>query len=331
MLSSVLPRAASAATRIAPVAVRRTTTRQEGRDARAGAPVRHLVDIASFRLLDATPAGQAVRRAFRFQRPGDCVSHHETLRDELAHALQAQGVARTASTPLARRNPTALVPFGLWFPPPRLACIRQPRDARLLHALCERHGPLHLVLHGLAERQGQDGAYRTHHAAVLMATLRHGGRIIGLVVDGNDRQRNAPLQVLRLLAAARGDARPLAEWTPAELAASNRLGEGSARPGDPPPPPVHQAAWRIVDLQQALDVADAAWHATAVRPLAESLLPASHENMVSVDLQLQMVRPALDRSDTGRLLALLEESPGRVEDLGSPHGGKGGSPGAVPR
>lgn len=282
------------------------------------APARRLVDLATYQVLDATPAGQAVRRAFRFQRPADCVAHHETLRDELAQSLEEQGAVQVTPRPVTQRHARLPGLLGRWIPAPRLTCIRHPAAASQLHALCERHGPLHLVLHGLAERRGEDPTYRTHHSAVLMATLNHGGRVLGLLVDGNDRQRNAPVQLLRLLAAARGEPRLLSEWTPAELAESSRFVMAGACPGDPPLPAVHQAAWRIVDLQQALDVADAAWRATAIGPLSDSLLPASHENTVAVDLQASVVRPPLGASDRHKLLALVYASPARVEDLAAP-------------
>lgn len=266
---------------------------------------RTFVNLAVYRILVASPAGRAAIEAFTIQRPQDCVSNAQDIRHAVAHLLAAAG--------LLLRPPA---PERSWWrklfgrPQPRhVAEPLTPKweiDAHAVAALCERHGPMVLVVHGILSSAQGGRDYPLHHAVVLLATFVHQGRIIGVVVDGNDLQSNPAIEAARAHLSRSGK-RKLHELTREDFEAINRELAARGEPLD-----VYQMAFRLVDLEGLVQRAKAAY-ARRVLETVDEMGTRGMQNRASYSVQSQVTGEILDSAVRAELEQAVAASPELVE------------------
>ncbi|MEJ7929976.1 hypothetical protein WG922_08330 [Ramlibacter sp. AN1015] len=263
----------------------------------AGGARRGYVSRATLAALEGTPAGRAGIAAFRFQATANCVHDAGVAHERALQHLIDEGVLTRPPIPGLLRG--MLLRVGP-------AASPAPHTAADFAAAVDRRGPAQLILHGiLAPDQGGD-VYTAHHSVVLLAAARQ----LGLLLDGNNLQRNPVMDALHAWRAPRGDSRPLHLLGPddfAEFDRSPQAHHAGVR--------LHQAAFAVVDLE-ALACAPSKWHA-ARKPSAydyDSIAPPPQR----LDLLLQnrcvrVLRPMLGEAAEAALLR--EVHPGGESEL----------------
>jgi hypothetical protein len=207
----------------------------------AGMPAQPALPLAGLRLLQATRVGRTFSEVFAFQAPGHCVQnqlHHYDRAVE--RMIDDKRLVRDGRLPKGAREVRSLPGGGV------VAPGQDPADlsAEALLEMNARHGPLRLTLNGIVPPGHGDDVYVGHHAVVLAASFKDdSGRVLGLVVDGNDRQQNAAVQAIRDWQQARGDTRALSALGAEDLDAVNADLRRRGVALD-----VRQAGFRVVDL-----------------------------------------------------------------------------------
>ncbi|MBL0418863.1 hypothetical protein JI739_00750 [Ramlibacter sp. AW1] len=251
-------------------------------------PRRGYVGEPVLRALEGTPIGLASRKAFRIQRFADCVHNTTRMTGQMVESLATMKQLGCVRTAWLRPHPHFLTELG------------EAPTAERLEQLGTLRGPLQLVsFHGLQPGQGEQD-YRHIHAVVQVATLRHGGRTLGVLLDGNNYQSNPAIQALADLRKAEAGWRRLPDLDEADLLAADRAIQ-ARRPGAPR---VHQLAYRLVDLAQMLAA-------------STSTAPA----LVRFNPGWEMVRPALSPHAADQLRAAVDADPSQVESFAPPANG----------
>lgn len=198
---------------------------------------RQFVTHEVLRLIRRTAVGQASLQAFRFQAPSDCVSNSRSMREALVNSLIETGHLVGPTPDKEEWGQTVSRWLGLARPTVERTVISAEQLMRLNH----HHGPLVLTLHGaLAPGQGDD-RYTRHHAVVLIASFEMDGTRVGILLDGNDLQRNPAIDRIAQWLATQEREIDLSQLTLEDLERIN---------SDPiaPDTDVLQAAFRLVDL-----------------------------------------------------------------------------------
>ncbi len=213
-------------------------------------PRRGYVSPRVLEVLANTPVGRASLKAFQFQPFALCDSHSRVLTRRVVAGLATQGTVKSSALTYLRRT--------LGFEP-------TPTDSKLhldatdVRQLIARRGPVQLVSHrGLQPGQGDD-TYRGFHAVVALAAFDHGGRTIGLLLDGNDLQTNPVMSKLKSAQAKGEISGDLDDLDSDQLHAL----DSKWRQEGPDAPRLFQSAFRLVDLQEMLDASSAIWPAMA--------------------------------------------------------------------
>lgn len=206
--------------------------------ARLPAPqTRQFVTHEVLRLIRRTAVGQASVKAFRFQTPSDCVNNSRAMREALVNSLMEQGLL-TGPTPNEEKwNQTLCRWLGLARP----TVERTLPSAEQLMRLNQHHGPLVLTLHGALPPGQGDDRYTKHHAVVLIASFEVDGARVGILLDGNDLQRNPAIDRIAHWLATQDREVDLSQLTLEGLEHINS--DPIASDTD-----VLQAAFRLVDL-----------------------------------------------------------------------------------
>lgn len=217
--------------------------------ARLPAPqTRQFVTHEVLRLIRRTAVGQASLRAFRLQAPSGCVNNSRSMREALVNGLMEQGRLTGPAANEEKWNQTLSRWLGLARPTVEHTVI----SAEQLMRLNQRHGPLVLTLHGaLAPGQGED-RYTKHHAVVLIASFEADDVRVGILLDGNDLQRNPAIDRIAQWLASQAPDIDLSQLSPEDLEQinSDSLTSPDHAKGDhgATDPDVLQAAFRLVDL-----------------------------------------------------------------------------------
>lgn len=261
------------------------------------------------RMLGATRQLPAVRhalQAFSFQAPGRCLDHSAGMLRRVVEGLSADGAIQRRMPPLGQRVVRALIEPGSH----GLTTLAIAADSQAVHDLSTRRGPLQLVTQArLAPDQGGD-VYLRFHATVLLASVAHRGRHVGLLLDGNDLQSNPVMQALRAWQARSKDTRALHELTCADFQAFNQ-----AHPGLD----LYQTAFRIVDLGDMLAASQA--RALAAQRYAwdepNPFVPVSHDDTTTLHAvpDAHASSPLVSPDATRALKAVLEAEPQQIERI----------------
>lgn len=273
-------------------------------------PHRGFTQLATLGLLDTSPLGQACRKVVRFQKESDCVGNAQRIQWSLQAELIAQNL-------LHRPQAMTRLPWSKLQQWMFGSCNRRVEMARKVPRLVElneRHGPLMLVLHGALPAGDGAQIYPNHHALVLLATWRNGGRQFGLLIDGNDQQRNASIAAIKAWQIAHDDARPLDELSPQDL---QRISEDTRQQADTAQEPIldtFQFAYRLVDLGAMLERAQTHYQAALQRAQDVLLEPVEpYPNSVAYDPECLLRTPLLSADLLDSLNAAIEQDASLVE------------------
>lgn len=213
------------------------------------APSASYVSRSVLRLLDETAVGRIAIQSFAIQRRGDCFENSSVMLTAIeAHLIKA-GHARA----LLRE--------------PEFSC--RPSAQRCMEMT--RGGPaLAKFLLSLPHDQG-GSEYDLCHAFILLdCFVDRQGNIIGIVIDGNDLQRNPAMAEMR--ARAVGWNKPVHRFDHAHRAAINRELAREGKPVD-----VHQAAFRFVNLDAMTARSNESYNADLQRTVVPELRAGSIE------------------------------------------------------
>lgn len=259
------------------------------------------------RLLLATrqlAAGRHAAQAFAFQPPGRCLDHSAGQLRRVVQGLTAEGAMQQRTPSLGERMVRALMAPSSH----GLMTIEVSSDSKAVHALSAQKGPMQLVSQSsLAPDQG-GAVYQGFHATVLLASVMHKGRPVGLLLDGNDLQSNPVMQALKAWQARSNDSRALHQLTAADFQAFNQAH---------PDMDLHQAAFRVVDLGDLLAASHARTVAVQRLSFEESnpFVSVNHHETTTLNgvPYTEPVAPLVSQ-DAGRALqAALEAEPGQIE------------------
>ncbi len=275
----------------------------------AQAPNRSARTYISPRMLGATGQLPAVRhalQAFTFQPHGRCLEHSAGMLQQVVAGLTADGVIRRRTPSLGERIARALLSPSIH----GLTSLAASADSQALHEISTRQGPLQLVTQArLAPDQG-GAVYLRFHATVLLASVAHKGRHIGLLLDGNDLQSNPVVQALRAWQARSKDTRALHQLTAADFQAFNQ-----AHPGLD----LYQTAFRLVDLGDLLAASQA--QGAAVQRYAydepNPFVPVTHDDTITLNRvpHTTPIAPLVSQAATRALEAALEAEPQQIERM----------------
>lgn len=261
------------------------------------------------RMLGATRQLPAVRhalQAFTFQARGRCLDHSAGMLRRVVEGLSADGVIQRRTPSLGQRVVRALIAPSSQ----GLTSLAVSADSQAVHDISACRGPLQLVTQArLAPDQGGD-VYLRFHATVLLASVAHRGRHVGLLLDGNDLQSNPVMQALRAWQARSKDTRALHELTCADFQAFNQ-----AHPGLD----LYQTAFRIIDLGDML-AASQARSVAALRYAWDEpnpFVPVSHDNTTTLHAvpDAHASSPLVSPDATRVLEAVLEAEPQQIERI----------------
>jgi hypothetical protein len=208
---------------------------------------RQFVNHEVLRLIRRTVVGEASLKAFRFQAPSDCVSNSRLVREALVNSLIETGHLIGPTPDKEKWGQTVSRWLGLARPTVERTVI----SGEQLIRINRQHGPLVLTLHGALPPGQGDDRYTKHHAVVLIASFEMDGTQVGILLDGNDLQRNPAIDRIAQWLAAQEQVADLSQLTLEDLERINSApttadltqGEDGA-----PPTNVLQAAFRLVDL-----------------------------------------------------------------------------------
>jgi len=261
------------------------------------------------RMLGATRQLPAVRhalQAFTFQAPGRCLDHSADMLRGVVEGLTCDGVIQTSAPSLGQRVVRALIAPSSQ----GLTSLAVSADSQAVHEISARRGPLQLVTRArLAPDQGGD-VYLRFHATVLLASVAHRGRHVGLLLDGNDLQSNPVMQALRAWQARSKDTRALHELTCADFQAFNQAH---------PELDLYQTAFRIVDLGDMLAASQA--RAVAAQRYAwdepNPFVPVTHDDTTTLNAvpDAYAISPLVSPEATRALEAVLEAEPQQIERI----------------
>lgn len=271
------------------------------------APSRSYISREALRALDASPAGRAGRAAFRFQDSQDSISAAFDMTRRALDAAAGEGIVQQPArkTGLLSRLATALGGSGL-------STSKATVSAEAIMALNERHGPVQVILHDMLQPGQGAQSHPRMHSAVVLASYMDNGKRIGVLVDSNHDQANAVMKELRGWMKDAGDTRRLGELGPDDFAAFDKA-RGAATGLA-----LHQAAFRLVDLDQMVDAAKAALERTAIRtPLGGeggSFVPYL-PNMIDYDRSARATAPMLPEPARSDLVQATRHDPSLVEQF----------------
>jgi hypothetical protein len=267
---------------------------------------RRFVDLAVLELLEKTCIGRAGVDAFQFQAHSRCTFNAAVLSERMAaYMLEEEALKRDAGkmTPASKG-----LAYRLLVGAPPTHGKRQldhPNVADIVE-LNRAHGPVVLTMQNLIQPGQGDESYPVHHAAVLVATLRHDGRHIGVLVDGNDLQSNDAMTEIERHLRENGDRRELSELTQHDF---RRINEQIRKKREGKPLDVLQLGFRLVDLEDVVK--------TSTKKFVQlRQLDPSHEwvsNSVRFDESLELQGDPLPKEAADELVALIKQSPSIVE------------------
>lgn len=199
--------------------------------------------------------GEAAVQAYSLQRPHRCWDNTASMHRRIVDRLVDQQVLT--------RHPLQswLRPFD---PDQGLKKIDAVKSAKnpegvltldIVKSCLDERGVIHLTgFNALQPGQGGEG-YTDFHSCVLLGIFNDaGGRPVGLVVDGNDRQDNPAMRELRRLMTAQGDTRPLSALQAKDFEHYARLAFERQGNGEDP----RQMAFRFVRIDDWLAAGQAA-------------------------------------------------------------------------
>ncbi len=264
-------------------------------------------DYISPRLLAATrliPSARHAAQAFTFQAPGRCLDHSAGQLHQIVEGLTADGTMKRRNPSLGERMVRALMAPSTH----GLTSQAVSADSQDVHEISTQKGPMQLVSQSsLAPDQG-GAVYQGFHATVLLASVPHEGRHVGLLLDGNDLQSNPVMQALKAWQARSKDTRALHELTAADFQAFNQAH---------PDMDLYQAAFRVVDLGDLLAASQARSVAVQRHSYDESnpFVSVNHQETTTLNgvPDTEPVAPLVSQDASRALQEALEAEPGQIE------------------
>lgn len=277
---------------------------------------RQFVTHEVLRLIRRTAVGQASLQAFRFQAPSDCVSNSRSMREALVNSLMAQGQL----TGPAQEEETWGQVVRHWLGLARPTVERTVISAEQLMQLNQRHGPLVLTLHGALPPGQGDDRYTRHHAVVLIASFEGDGTRVGLLLDGNDLQRNPAIDRIAQWLAEQDRDIDLSDLTLEDLERINSArttpdptqGEDGTTATD-----VLQAAFRLVDLDALAARAEQQFLQKSQFAMADGA-HSERPNLLEGDESLRTVGDPIPADVLAELRQAIRQAPQLIETLEEP-------------
>ena len=269
---------------------------------------RHFVSREVLRLIGSTHLGRLCESAFRFQAPSDCIRNSRLARDAVVKGLLDQGQLTAPST---AQDKWVQIVRG-WLGLPRQLQTHSVISGEQLKQLNQRHGPLVLTLQGAVPPGQGDDRYSRHHAVVLIASFDCEATRVGILLDGNDLQRNPAIDRIAQWLAFEDKDIDLSQLTPQDLQRIN-----AAPTSDESATDVLQTAFRLVDLDAL--VARAERH--FLRQTALALPDAAHSehpNLVKADISLSATVQAIPPEVLAELRQAIGQDPQLVERFQEP-------------
>lgn len=267
-------------------------------------PRRPFVSVSLLRVLERVPALCTARNAFSFQAFAECLPHTSEMLERTVGQLAKDGVIERSPPSPLRRSIRVLGRSEL----PKIALLGIARDAKVLHEKNAAAGPLQLIGPGSLQPGQGEREYAQFHSTMLVASLHHRGREIGILVDGNDQQDNPTLRALRAWQKQSGDTRSLDQLSVADFEAFNQAH---------PDLDLYQCAFRVVDLADMLASSERASTRSSFTLGDESspFFPVSFDDSTTVLAfpETEVLKPLIAPDHAQALEAALQAEPGSIE------------------
>ena len=267
---------------------------------------RQFVDFAVLKLLEQTCVGRASIDAFRFQESAQCTFNAAGMREHVTGSLLDGRAMTKDASKMVQVDQSLLYRLLVGTPQTHGRRILEHPSVADIVELNRRQGPVTLTMQKLIQPGQGDDQYPVHHAAVLIATLMHEGRHVGVLVDGNNLQSNDAMTEVERYLRENGDRRELFDLKQHDFkcinAAINR--DRQDRNLD-----VMQLGFRLVDLDSVVE-------ASAKKFVMLRELDPYHEwmsNSVGFDVSLELQGDPLPTAAADELLALMKENPSMIE------------------
>lgn len=273
---------------------------------------RRFVDNSVFNVVCQSKVGRIGARILTIQVLGQCEMNVRRMFKVAIPALVADGVLRKP-----HQAPVEERPHRYWL----LDLLLGDEDAKQLVwnsegatfenivRLNQMHGPVGLRMQAMLSSEQGGKEYENYHCALLLGVLERGGEIIGVLLDGNDKQRNAAMSAIRDHMDRHGDTRELFELTPENL---DQITEERCAHSDSKLD-VRQLGLRLVDLKGLVKASEKTMEhrLTCISP--DSPVGPPLPNAVFCDEQAEVAEPLLPQEVRDALIALIDEDPTRVE------------------
>lgn len=278
---------------------------------------RQFVSREVLRLIRSSDLGRLSESVFRFQAPSDCIRNSRQMREALVNGLLEQG---QLSAPGPGQDSWGQIVRG-WLGLPRQPETKGLVSGEQLMQLNQRHGPLVLTLQGAVQPGQGDDRYTRHHSVVLIASFEADTTRVGILLDGNDLQRNPAIdRIAQWLASQESDI-DLSQLTPQDLerinAAPSREPEGGDHSATEPDTDVLQAAFRLVDLDSLVAQAEQRFLQQTQFALADAA-HSERPNLVQADTSLSATSPVMPPEVLAELRQAIGQDPQLIERFPEP-------------